>query len=88
MSVLLAGMIVFRFPLWVSDISVTQIMQQTVEVQNRGTVGGVQSGLNYGMDMVGRLRYLQSWYNALGDHTHRITYYLGRDNWGLEVDDK
>ena len=35
-----------RFGVWVADLSVTQILQEGVEEQFRGTVGGVQNSLN------------------------------------------
>lgn len=49
-SVLLFGIILARFGLWISDLSVTQILQEHVEVSHRGSVNGVQSALNSGMD--------------------------------------
>jgi len=41
-----------RFGLWVSDLSITQILQEGVEEQVRGTVGGVQNSLNSILDTI------------------------------------
>jgi hypothetical protein len=51
-TTLLVGMIAARFGLWISDLSITQILQEGVEEQYRGTVGGVQNSLNSIMDTV------------------------------------
>jgi len=51
-ATLLTGLVLARFGLWVADISVTQIMQEAVEEKYRGRIGGVQSGLNYAMDLL------------------------------------
>lgn len=39
---LIAGVITSRFALWLFDLSVSQIMQETVPERERGVVGGVQ----------------------------------------------
>ena len=39
-----------RTGLWISDLSVTQIMQERVPEKCRGEVNGVQNGVNYLMD--------------------------------------
>lgn len=49
---LLFGLITARYGLWVADISVTQIIQEGVQEQIRGTIGGVQTGINSTMDMI------------------------------------
>jgi len=51
-SVLLTGMLLARFGLWLSDLSITQILQQEVTESKRGVVGGVQSSLNSTFDLV------------------------------------
>jgi len=51
-AVLLAGIILARFGLWVTDLSVTQILQENVTELKRGVVGGVQNSLNSGMDLL------------------------------------
>eukprot|EP00092_Neocalanus_flemingeri_P013086 GFUD01014101.1.p1 GENE.GFUD01014101.1~~GFUD01014101.1.p1 ORF type:complete len:517 (-),score=89.43 GFUD01014101.1:192-1742(-) len=51
-SVLLTGIILARFGLWVADLSVTQIMQENVEERKRGVIGGVQNSLNSGLDLL------------------------------------
>ena len=49
-SALLVSIISYRMPLWLSDLSCTQILQENVEEEHRGTIGGVQNGLNSLMD--------------------------------------
>ena len=39
-TALLVGMIIYRYGLWVADISVTQITQESVREETRGTIGG------------------------------------------------
>ena len=41
-TVLLTGIILARLGLWVSDLAITQIMQERVEESRRGVMGGVQ----------------------------------------------
>jgi iron-regulated transporter 1 len=49
---LLFGIIFARYGLWLSDLSITQILQESVSVEVRGTIGGVQGGLNSVMDTI------------------------------------
>jgi len=50
--VLLAGMVLARFGLWISDLTITQIIQENVEEEHRGIISGVQSGMNSFMDTI------------------------------------
>jgi iron-regulated transporter 1 len=50
--VLLLGIILARFGLWIADLSVTQIFQEEVEESQRGVINGVQDSLNKLMDLV------------------------------------
>lgn len=46
---------IFPFPnigLWLTDITITQIMQERIEENKRGVINGVQDSLNMGMDML------------------------------------
>jgi iron-regulated transporter 1 len=38
--------------LWLTDLTVTQIMQEQIVENKRGVINGVQSSLNMGMDML------------------------------------
>ena len=51
-SVMLAGIIVARFGLWIVDLSINQIFQENVEEEKRGVFGGVQTSLNSFFDLV------------------------------------
>ena len=51
-SVLLSGIILARFGLWISDLSVTQIVQENVEENKRGVIGGIQNSLNSFLNMI------------------------------------
>lgn len=51
-SVLMTGIIMARFGLWLSDLTITQILQENVEEEHRGVIGGVQNALNSSMDTV------------------------------------
>ena len=51
-SVLLTGIILARFGLWISDLSITQIIQENVQENKRGIVGGVQNSLNSSFNMI------------------------------------
>lgn len=51
-GVMLAGIIVARFGLWIADLSITQILQENVQTEIRGVIGGVQNSLNSTMDLV------------------------------------
>jgi len=44
-AVLLTGIILARFGLWLADLSINQIQQEGVEEKQRGIIGGVQSSL-------------------------------------------
>lgn len=50
--VLLSGMAMSRFGLWLNDLSTNQIMQEKVDSKERGSVGGVQSSLNQLFDLI------------------------------------
>ena len=49
-AVLMISMMAARFGLWMSDLSVTQIMQESVHETQRGLMGGVQEALNYAFE--------------------------------------
>jgi len=51
-SVLLTGIILARFGLWMADLSITQILQENVDEHKRGVIGGVQNSLNSGMNLL------------------------------------
>ena len=51
-SVMLAGIIVARFGLWIADLSISQIFQENIEEEKRGVIGGVQTSLNSFFDLV------------------------------------
>jgi len=51
-SVFLCGIIMARFGLWVVDLTVNQILQERVEEEQRGVVGGVQDALNNSLDLI------------------------------------
>ena len=51
-SLLLAGIISSRLGLWVADLSVHQIFQQLLEERHRGTISGVQTGLESFMNLI------------------------------------
>ena len=51
-SVLLAGIIAGRFGLWLTDISICQVLQEKVQEEHRGIIGGVQDGMNSAMDTI------------------------------------
>merc|ERR1712088_383012 len=50
-AVLLTGIILARFGLWLADLSINQIQQEQVEEEHRGVIGGVQSALQQLFDM-------------------------------------
>lgn len=50
--VLLVGITVARFGLWIVDLSVTQILQENVDEERRGIVNGVQDSMNNTLDLV------------------------------------
>jgi len=45
-SVFLSGIILARFGLWISDLTVTQTLQERVEEEHRGVINGVQESAN------------------------------------------
>lgn len=49
---LLIGIITSRSGLWIADLSVTQLLQENVEEQQRGAVNGVQSSLNQSLGLL------------------------------------
>lgn len=51
-GVLLAGIIAARFGLWLADLSITQILQENVDEEERGVIGGVQSSSQCSMDLL------------------------------------
>ena len=51
-GVLLASIISGRFGLWLSDITITQVLQEKVLEEHRGVIGGVQNALNSSMDTI------------------------------------
>jgi len=51
-SVLLTGIILARAGLWMADLSITQILQENVEEQKRGVIGGVQNSLNSSLNLL------------------------------------
>ena len=52
MSVLLTGIILARAGLWMADLSITQILQENVEEQKRGVIGGVQNSINSSLNLL------------------------------------
>jgi iron-regulated transporter 1 len=50
--VLMLGMAVSRFGLWLTDLTINQIIQESVDEKERGTIGGVQSSLNRLFDLI------------------------------------
>lgn len=51
-SLLMVGIITARFGLWISDLTVTQLLLENVNETKRGVVTGVQNSLNMLMDLV------------------------------------
>merc|ERR1711994_255118 len=51
-TVLMTGIILARFGLWIVDLTITQILQERVEEERRGVVNGVQDSLNSSMDLL------------------------------------
>jgi len=49
--VLLSGIILARFGLWVVDLTVSQIIQEMVEEDVRGVINGVQDSMNNALDL-------------------------------------
>ncbi len=50
--VLMIGMALSRFGLWLTDLTINQIIQESVDEKERGTIGGVQSSLNRLFDLI------------------------------------
>ncbi|KAL5496403.1 hypothetical protein EMCRGX_G012678, partial [Ephydatia muelleri] len=46
------GVVLARFGLWMYDLVVSQLVQETVEEEHRGVVSGVMSAMNSNMDML------------------------------------
>ena len=51
-TVFLVGLIAGRFGLWLSDLTITQILQENVKEEHRGVIGGVQDSLNSAMNTI------------------------------------
>ncbi|KAJ1100742.1 hypothetical protein NDU88_005823 [Pleurodeles waltl] len=51
-ALLFSGVISARVGLWSFDLTVTQLLQENIPESERGVVNGVQSSLNYLMDLV------------------------------------
>jgi len=51
-GLLMAGIISGRFGLWVSDLTITQLLQENVQEEHRGVIGGVQNAINSAMDTI------------------------------------
>jgi len=51
-TVLMIGIILARFGLWIVDLTITQILQERVEEERRGVINGVQDSLNNSMDLL------------------------------------
>ena len=48
----MSGIIAGKFGLWLCDLTITQILQENVPEEHRGTIGGVQNGFNSTMDTI------------------------------------
>lgn len=51
-SLLLSGLILSRAGLWITDLTVTQLLQENVAERERGIVSGTQSSFNAVLDMM------------------------------------
>ncbi|XP_078056652.1 ferroportin [Mustelus asterias] len=51
-SLLFSGVISARIGLWTFDLTVTQLLQENIPESQRGIVNGVQSSMNYLMDLL------------------------------------
>lgn len=49
---MIAGVVGARFGLWIFDLSIQQLVQETVAEEYRGVVGGVMNAMNSIMDML------------------------------------
>ena len=52
LALMLLGVMGARFGLWIFDLSVQQLVQETVAEETRGVVGGVMNAMNSIMDML------------------------------------
>jgi len=52
LSVLMGGVVVARIGLWGFDLTITQLIQESIPEHDRGVFNGVQSSLNSMMDML------------------------------------
>ena len=50
--VLLTGIALSRFGLWLTDLAIHQAIQETVPARKRGAIAGAQSSLNYAFDTI------------------------------------
>jgi hypothetical protein len=50
-GLLVAGVIMSRFGLWLSDLSISQLQQENVPEEERGIVGAMQKSFNSALDM-------------------------------------
>merc|ERR1719210_2004520 len=50
--VLMSGIIAARFGLWITDLTINQILQERVEEERRGVINGVQDSMNNSMDLL------------------------------------
>ncbi|XP_054903887.1 solute carrier family 40 member 1 [Poeciliopsis prolifica] len=55
---LFLGVITARIGLWCFDLTVTQLLQETICESERGVVNGVQSSMNYLMDLLHFIMYV------------------------------
>ena len=49
---LLTGIVTSRLGLWLSDLAITQLQQETIPEQERGIVGGMQRAFQSAMDLI------------------------------------
>jgi len=50
--VLMSGIIAARFGLWITDLTINQILQERVEEERRGVINGVQDSMNNSLDLL------------------------------------
>merc|ERR1712156_128938 len=50
--VLMSGIIAARFGLWITDLTINQILQERVEEGRRGVINGVQDSMNNSLDLL------------------------------------
>ena len=51
-SILLSGILLAKFGLWIADLTIMQTLQEEVEEENRGVINGVQNSINSLMDTI------------------------------------